>query len=219
MLVVDDRWLKKGQRCSAPDLPVPVVRAVREWGSPSPRAQPAALGNCPAPTAETKATQVVALLEAGAINAADTERVAARVRSFEVELHSQSLTPIQPGILRIRRHEIPLRDAGQPRLAVAPQELIRSAEARWPGARARSARAGRARELAGWATVKSGPASRPGSRLTLTAASMSDRKFPAFVAQSDRVGGIRPQGLLALEVQHEASPARRAPVRQVRRTA
>jgi hypothetical protein len=31
MLVVDDRWLK-GNGTSAPDLPVPVVRAVREWG-------------------------------------------------------------------------------------------------------------------------------------------------------------------------------------------
>jgi hypothetical protein len=32
MLVVDDRWLR-GKGTAAPDLPIPVVRAVREWGA------------------------------------------------------------------------------------------------------------------------------------------------------------------------------------------
>ena len=200
MLVVDDRWLK-GNGTSAPDLPVPVVRAVREWGlTLATGVQPAAL-ELSAPTAEIKATQVVALLEAGAIDAADTERVAARVRSFEVELHSQSLTPIQPGI-RIRRHEILLRDAGQPNSAVAPQELIRSAEAHGLGPALDRRVLG---ELASWLAKHSEIWSGEPSQFSvnLTAASMSDRKFPAFVAQSVASAGL-PQGLLALEVQHEA---------------
>jgi len=200
MLVVDDRWLK-GNGTSAPDLPVPVVRAVREWGiTLASGVQPPAQ-ELSTPSAEIKPTQVVALLQGGDINAATTEQVAARVRSFEIELHSQSLTPIQAGI-RIRRHEILLRDAGQADSAVAPQELIHSAEAHGLGATLDRRVLG---ELVNWLAkhkeIWSGEPTQ--FSVNLTAASMSDRKFPAFVSQSIASAGL-PQGLLAFEVQHEA---------------
>jgi EAL domain-containing protein (putative c-di-GMP-specific phosphodiesterase class I) len=198
MLVVDDRWLK-GNGTSAPDLPIPVVRAVREWGiTLASGVQPPAQ-ELSAATSEIKPTQVVAILESGAINAADTERVAARVRSFEIELHSQSLTAIQSGI-RIRRHEILLRDAGQPDSAVAPQELIRSAEIHGLGTALDRRVIG---ELVSWLAkhteIWSGEPSQ--FSVNLTAASMSDRKFPAFVAETMASAGL-PQGLLAFEAQH-----------------
>jgi len=79
MLVVDDRWLK-GNGTSAPDLPVPVVRAVREWGiTLASGVQPPAQ-ELSTPCAEIKPTQVVALLQGVEINAATTEQVAAVLR-------------------------------------------------------------------------------------------------------------------------------------------
>jgi EAL domain-containing protein (putative c-di-GMP-specific phosphodiesterase class I) len=141
----------------------------------------------------------MALLEGAGINAAGADRVAAQLRSFALELHGQRLTPIQAGI-RIRRHEVLMRDAGPPAAAVAPQELIRSAEAHGLGAmldrRVLS-------QLVDWLAKRSETwAGEPTQfSVNLTAGSMRDKEFPAILAQSISAAGL-PPGLLAFEVQH-----------------
>jgi EAL domain-containing protein (putative c-di-GMP-specific phosphodiesterase class I) len=143
----------------------------------------------------------VALLEAGAVDAGDAARVATRVRSFELELHSQRLTPIQPGI-RIRRHEILMRDAGQADSSVAPQELIRSAVSHGLGTVLDRRVLG---ELVSWLIQHREIWSDEATQFSvnLTAGSIRDRKFPAAVAESIASAGL-PSGLLAFEAQHEA---------------
>src|SRR5262249_22479391 len=123
MLVVDDRWLR-GKGTAAPDLPIPVVRAVREWGATlGCGAQGPAIGNTSS-TAELKAPQMVALLEGGPrVNDVEADRYLEKLRAFEIELHAQHLIPIQSAT-RIRRYEILMRAAGQPTSDSAPQELI-----------------------------------------------------------------------------------------------
>jgi EAL domain-containing protein (putative c-di-GMP-specific phosphodiesterase class I) len=200
MLVVDDRWLK-GNGSSAPDLPVPVVRAVREWGMTLASGVQPPPPELSAPREEIGSSQVVALLEGAAVNASDTGAVAARLESFELVLHSQRLTPIQPGI-RILRHEILMRDAGQPDPTVAPRELIRSAEAHGLGTLLDRRVLG---ELVSWLAKHSAIWSDELTQFSvnLTAGSMRDRKFPAFIAESIASAGL-PPGLLAFETQHEA---------------
>ncbi len=200
MLVVDDRWLK-GNGTEAADLPVPVVRAVREWGITLASGVQPPPPELSASSEEIASSQVVALLESGAIDAGDAKQVAARIRSLELELHSQSLTPIQSGI-RIRRHEILMRDAAQPDSSVAPQELIRSAEAHGLGAVLDRRVLG---ELVSWLAkhkeIWSGEPSQ--FSVNLTAGSMHDRKFPDFAAESIAAAKL-PPGLLVFEAQHES---------------
>jgi len=199
MLVVDDRWLK-GNGNSAPDLPVPVVRAVREWGVTL------ASGVQPPPPEQTATSEQlgsspgVAPLESAAVNAADAAQFATRVRSFALELHSQSLTPIQAGI-RIRRYEILMRDIGQADPNVAPQELIRGAEAHGLGTVLDRRVLG---ELVSWLTGHHEIWCDEATQFSVkvTAGSVRDRKFPATVAESIASAGL-PRGLLAFEAQHE----------------
>jgi EAL domain-containing protein (putative c-di-GMP-specific phosphodiesterase class I) len=199
MLVVDDRWLK-GNGTEAADLPVPVVRAVREWGITLATGVQPPRQELSAPSDAIGPSQVVALLDGTAVNAGDAAQVAARVQSFELELHSQRLTPIQPGI-RIRRHEILMRDAGQPDSAVAPQELIRSAEAHGVGTELDRRVLG---ELVSWLAKRRKTWSDEPTQFSvnLTAGSIRDRKFPAYVAQLITSARL-PPGLLAFEAQHE----------------
>ncbi|HEX9473951.1 MAG TPA: EAL domain-containing protein [Steroidobacteraceae bacterium] len=200
MLVVDDRWLK-GNGNSAPDLPVPVVRAVREWGITLASGVQPPPPELTATSEELGSVQLVVPLESAAVNAADAAQFATRVRSFALELHSQSLTPIQSGI-RIRRHEILMRDAGQPDSTVAPQELIRGAEAHGLGTVLDRRVLG---ELVSWLTQHSEIWSDEATQFTVnvTAGSIRDRKFPATVAESIASARL-PPGLLAFEAQHEA---------------
>jgi EAL domain-containing protein (putative c-di-GMP-specific phosphodiesterase class I) len=130
MVVVEDRWLRaKGP--AAPDLPAPVVRAVREWAvtlaNPAYIAPSATSINrtLSATTASNLAApQVVALLEP-APKADDvlTAEFRERLQNFAMELHAQHLTPIQAGA-RIRRYEVLMRALGTTQISAAPEALI-----------------------------------------------------------------------------------------------
>ncbi len=148
MLVVDDRWLR-GKGTAAPDLPIPVVRAVREWGATlGCGAQGPASGGSASSTAELKAPHMVSLLERGPrVDDAEADRYLEKLRAFDMELHAQHLTPIQAGA-RIRRYEILMRAAGHPVSDAAPQELIERRRSAGPRCGARPARGGRIAGLA-----------------------------------------------------------------------
>jgi EAL domain-containing protein (putative c-di-GMP-specific phosphodiesterase class I) len=127
MLVVDNRRLR-GKGVSAKDLPVPVMRAVRDWGAALARQ---AFGSDERPAVWT-ATQ---RQEAGfglPVEDAETDRQQARLRSFPLSLYAQRLLAIQPGA-RIRRYEVYMRLAGADDLNAAPDALLRDAEQRCLG--------------------------------------------------------------------------------------
>ena len=200
MLVVDDRWLR-GKGTAAPDLPIPVVRAVREWGiTLASGAQGPVEG--PAPTAqEADLPPALAPLDVKApVDDTQVERFLERLRLFPMELHAQHLTPIQAGI-RIRRYEILMRVAGPPGSASAPQDLIAEAETLGLGS---SLDQRVVEELVHWLAERSEVWSTEPAQfsINLTAGALSDAGFLKFV----RLCLERPQlprGLIAFEAQHE----------------
>lgn len=200
MLVVDDRWLR-GKGTAAPDLPIPVVRAVREWGATlGCGAQGPAIGMT-ASTAEMKAPQLVAMLEGGPrVDDAEADRYLEKLRAFEMELHAQHLIPIQAGT-RIRRYEILMRAAGNPVTDSAPQDLIRGAEALGLGAVLDRRVVG---ELLVWLAQRSEIWSGEPAQFSvnLTTGSLSDSNFLTFVRLCMEKAQL-PRGLIAFEAQHE----------------
>jgi EAL domain-containing protein (putative c-di-GMP-specific phosphodiesterase class I) len=200
MLVVDDRWLR-GKGTAAPDLPIPVVRAVREWGATlGCGAQGPAIGSTSS-TAEMKAPQLVAMLEGGPrVDNAEADRYLERLRGFEIELHAQHLTPIQAGT-RIRRYEILMRAAGHPVSDSAPHELIRGAEALGLGAVLDRRVVG---ELLVWLAQRSEIWSGEPAQFSvnLTTGSLSDSNFLTFVRLCLEKAQL-PRGLIAFEAQYE----------------
>jgi EAL domain-containing protein (putative c-di-GMP-specific phosphodiesterase class I) len=200
MLVVDDRWLR-GKGTAAPDLPIPVVRAVREWGATlGCGAQGPAIGSTSS-TAEMKAPQLVAMLEGGPrVDNAEADRYLEKLRAFEIELHAQHLTPIQSGS-RIRRYEILMRAAGLPASESAPQELIRGAEALGLGAVLDRRVVG---ELLVWLAQRSEIWSGEPAQFSvnLTTGSLSDSNFLTFVRLCLEKAQL-PRGLIAFEAQYK----------------
>lgn len=127
MLVVDNRKLR-GKGLAAKDLPVPLVRVVRDWGAHLARQ---AFGNDARPAVWTAAQR----RELGAglpVDDADADRQMARLRSFPLTLFAQRLQAIQAGT-RIRRFEVYMRLAGATELNAAPDALLRDAEQRCLG--------------------------------------------------------------------------------------
>jgi len=219
MLVVDDRWLR-GKGTAAPDLPIPVVRAVREWAATlSSGAQGPVPGTVPPATdaADIIAPQVVTLLEGGAEIAGNpvaapvdaggprvddpvADRYLEKLQSFELALHAQRLTPIQAGI-RIRRYEVLMRNGGQAQMESAPAELIAGAEALGLGAVLDRRVVG---ELLVWLSQRreiwSGEPAQ--FSINLTTGALRDRNFMSFVRQCLEKAQL-PRGLLAFEVQND----------------
>ena len=200
MLVVDDRWLR-GKGTAAPDLPIPVVRAVREWGATLSCGAQGAIAGSPASTSEMKAPEVVALLEdRPRVDNAEADRYLEKLQSFDMELHAQHLTPIQAGI-RIRRYEILMRAAGLPVSASAPQELIEGAQALGLGAALDRRVVG---ELLVWlaqrAEVWSGEPMQ--FSVNLTTGSLKDSNFLHYVKVCLDKAQL-PRGLLAFEAAHD----------------
>ena len=200
MLVVDDRWLR-GKGTAAPDLPIPVVRAVREWGLTLGAGSQGAILGEGKNEAEIKPPQVVALLEQGPrVNDVEADRYLAKLQSFSMALHAQHLTPIQTGI-RIRRYEILMRTAGMPASEVAPEELIKGAEALGLGAVLDRRVVG---ELLAWlaqrAEIWSGEPAQ--FSVNLTAGSLRDSNFLNFVRLCLEKAQL-PRGLIAFEAQHD----------------
>ncbi len=200
MLVVDDRWLR-GKGTAAPDLPIPVVRAVREWGATlGCGAQGPVLGGS-ASTAEMRAPQMVALLEGSPrVDDAEADRYLEKLHAFAMELHAQHLTPIQAGT-RIRRYEILMRAAGNPVSDSAPQELIKGAEALGLGAVLDRRVVG---ELLVWLAQRSEIWSGEPAQFSvnLTTGALSDSNFLTYVRLCLEKAQL-PHGLIAFEVQHE----------------
>ena len=200
MLVVDDRWLR-GKGTALPDLPIPVVRAVREWGATLSCGAQGAIAGSLASTTEMQTPQVVALLEESPrVDNAEADRFLEKLRTFEMELHAQHLTPIQAGI-RIRRYEVLMRAAGVSASASAPQELIAGAQALGLGA-ALDRRGGG--ELLVWlaqhAEIWSGEPAQ--FSVNLTPGSLKDGNFLHFIKVCLEKANL-PRGLLAFEVPHD----------------
>ena len=126
MLVVDDRWLR-GKGTAAPDLPIPVVRAVREWGATLELRRAGRRSPAPAPTAEMKPPQVVALLEGSPrVDNAEADRFLEKLQAFR-----DGAARTAPDADPDRHPHPPLRNADArgrtPASASAPQELIEGA--------------------------------------------------------------------------------------------
>ena len=200
MLVVDDRWLR-GKGTAAPDLPIPVVRAVREWGATlACGAQGPVEGPVPAAPA-AKLPPALAPLEATPrVDDAEADRYQEKLRMFAMELHAQHLTPIQAGT-RIRRYEILMRAAGSPESVLAPQELIAGAEALGLGAVLDRRVVG---ELLVWLAQRAEVWSTEPAQfsINLTSGSLSDGNFLQFVQLCLEKAQL-PRGLIAFEAQHE----------------
>jgi EAL domain-containing protein (putative c-di-GMP-specific phosphodiesterase class I) len=200
MLVVDDRWLR-GKGPAAPDLPIPVVRAVREWGATLSCGAQGAIAGSLASTTELKALQVAALLEENPrVDNAEADRYLEKLQAFGMDLHAQHLTPIQTGI-RIRRYEVLMRAAGLESPASAPQELIAGAEALGLGPALDRRVVG---ELLLWlaqrAEIWSGEPAQ--FSVNLTTGSLKDSNFLHFVKVRLEKARL-PRGLLAFEAPHE----------------
>ena len=201
MVVVEDRWLRaKGP--AAPDLPAPVVRAVREWAVTLASAAYAA----PALSTGTTSTnlvapQVVALLEpTAAIDENNSVEFRERLQNFAFELHAQHLTPIQTGT-RIRRYEVLLRAAGNEQDGVAPEALFAGA-----AQRALSAVLDRrvVSEVLAWLHGRSEIWSGEPAQFSvnLAAGSFRDEAFMQFLAQSLEESRL-PRALIAFELEYE----------------
>jgi EAL domain-containing protein (putative c-di-GMP-specific phosphodiesterase class I) len=200
MLVVDDRWLR-GKGTAAPDLPIPVVRAVREWGATlACGAQGPICGETPADAGPRPAKAAAPVQTSPRVNDAKADGYMEKLRAFSMELHAQHLTPIQAGI-RIRRYEILMRAAGQPASATAPQELIQGAEALGLGAVLDRRVVG---ELLVWlaqrAEIWTGEPAQ--FSINLTTGSLSDANFLNFVRLCLEKAQL-PRGLVAFEAQHD----------------
>jgi EAL domain-containing protein (putative c-di-GMP-specific phosphodiesterase class I) len=201
MLVVDDRWLR-GKGTAAPDLPIPVVRAVREWGTTlGCKAQGTPEGPAPA-VAEANLPPALAPLDEGVrVDEARAAQCLDKIRLFPMELHAQHLTPIQAGI-RIRRHEILMRSGGSPDAAeAAPQDLIAEAESLGLGA----ALDQRVLEtLVAWLAARSEAWTAEPAQFSvnLTTGALGDASFPEFVRACLEKAQL-PRGLVAFEAQHE----------------
>jgi len=201
MVVVEDRWLRtKGP--AAPDLPAPVVRAVREWAVTLASAAYAA----PAVSTGTTSThlvapQVMALLEPTTpIDENNTVEFRERLQNFAFELHAQHLTPIQTGT-RIRRYEVLLRAAGNEQDGAAPEALFAGA-----AQRALSAVLDRrvVSEVLAWLHSRSEIWSGEPAQFSvnLAAGSFREEAFMQFLAQSLEESRL-PRALIAFELEYE----------------
>jgi EAL domain-containing protein (putative c-di-GMP-specific phosphodiesterase class I) len=200
MLVVDDRWLR-GKGTAAPDLPIPVVRAVREWGHTLAMGAQGPAEGPPASATDAHQLPALAPLEANPrVDDAEADRYLERLRQFPMELHAQHLTPIQAGT-RIRRYEILMRAAGFPESSSAPSELIAGAEALGLGAVLDRRVVG---ELLVWLAQRSDVwANEPAQfSINLTAGALSDSNFLQFVRLCLEKAQL-PRGLVAFEARHE----------------
>lgn len=218
MLIVASARLRVTGR-AAPDLPIPVVRAVRHWGDLA--AMHAAGG--PATSAESSepsdletAAQAEPTLSAAAVSAPqvsaashlqvhdplERERCAEALREFPIALFAQRLMPLHAAA-RIRRYEVLLRRNARNAPATAPEALLRNAEAMGLGSiidrRVITA-------LVAWlrshARVWSSEPSQFSVNLSMT--SLGDHDFMDFVRNCLQTAEL-PSGIIVFEVdQHRA---------------
>jgi EAL domain-containing protein (putative c-di-GMP-specific phosphodiesterase class I) len=200
MLVVDDRWLR-GKGTAAPDLPIPVVRAVREWAMTLASGSQGPILGAIAPARESKAMPVAAVVDQGPrVNDVEADRYLEKLQGFAMELHAQHLTPIQAGI-RIRRYEILMRAAGLPASESAPDALLQGAVAFGLGAVLDRRVVG---ELLAWLAQRGEIWSGEPTQfsINLSKDALRDANFLNFVRLCLEKAQL-PRGLIAFEAQHE----------------
>jgi EAL domain-containing protein (putative c-di-GMP-specific phosphodiesterase class I) len=215
MIIVDNRRLN-GRGASIQDLPIPVMRAVRDWASAL--ALRSAQDDDPTDTAPILAPlspkEADRLLTASpAVDATRLDDDFAKLRAFQFSLVAQPLVPLQHG-MRIKRFEVLMREAGAPPDAVAPIQVLREANAKGLGAvidrRAAGALivwlAGRKELLADQPTLFS---------LNIAATTLADPNFLRFVELCAGKAGIDPRAL-GFEIDHGAWLADPASVEQMR---
>jgi EAL domain-containing protein (putative c-di-GMP-specific phosphodiesterase class I) len=207
MMVVDNKRLK-GKGVSAKDMPVPVLKAVRDWGAalamPLPEDDTAMLAML-APPASEDADDASGELQLG-IEVPDA--AAAHLQTLPLLLYAQRLVPIQSGT-RIRRYETLVRLPSVESWNAAPDVLLREAEQRSLG----HVIDGRVvAELVTWLRARkevwrTEPAQ---FSVNLSATTLHDPHFPGFVTSSLQQAGL-PQGIIAFEI--DQSLCRRHPQR------
>jgi EAL domain-containing protein (putative c-di-GMP-specific phosphodiesterase class I) len=204
MVVIQHRWLR-GKGPAAPDLPVPVMRAVREWG--------ATLAGQAGPemSTQTSATlldsqEVIALLEplptpeiTNPPLLARLQQFAERLEKFAFTLYAQPLSPIQIGT-RVKRYEVLMRATGAEPTESAPESLIQGA-----AAAGLSAMLDRRviSELLPWlrarSTVWTGEPTQ--FSMNVAAQSLRDPLFVGFLVEQLERSGL-PRGLIAVEIEY-----------------
>lgn len=195
MLIVDNRQLR-GKGSSVHDLPVPVQRAAHDWAErlgAAPTVQPID-GARP----EATTTQVNRLVAFGpTVNEPEVDELSARLHALPIALVAQPLVPLQTG-MRIRRHEIFLREATAVLGDRAPLMLLREAEDKSLGAVLDRRVVG---VLLAWLAVRGAIfADEPAQfSVNLSASSVADPNFLRFIELCIGKAGISPS-LLAVEV-------------------
>ncbi len=204
MVVIERRWLR-GKGPAAPDLPVPVMRAVREWAATLaglPSAEPLAQSAAAALDPE----QVAALLEPLTTPEITNPPLLARLQQFEERLehfaftlYAQPLSPIQIGT-RVKRYEILMRATGAEPTDAAPESLIQGAAgvglSPMLDRRVIS-------ELLPWlrtrAPVWTGEPTQ--FSVNVAAQSLRDPQFVSFLVEQLERSGL-PRGLVAVEIEY-----------------
>ena len=205
MIVVDNKRLK-GKGVSAKDMPVPVLKAVRDWGAalamPQPQDDTARRAVITAQPTEDEVSGELPL------SAQIGDAATAHLRTVPLLLYAQRLMPIQPGT-RIRRFETLVRLPSVESWNAAPDFLLREAEQRSLG----HVIDGRVvTELVTWLLARkevwrTEPAQ---FSVNLSATTLHDPHFPGFVASSLQLAGL-PAGIIAFEL--DQSLCRRHPQR------
>ncbi len=202
MVVIERRWLR-GKGAAAPDLPVPVMRAVREWGTIL-AGQSGADGNAPSGAALLDPQQVIALLEptpeiADPLPPTQMQQMAELLGNFPFALHAQPLSPIQVGT-RVKRYEVLMRAAGAEPTESAPESLIQGAAEAGLSAMLDRRVIG---ELLPWLRARSNVwAGEPTQfSVNVAAQSLRDPQFVSFLIEQLERSEL-PRGLIAVEIEY-----------------
>jgi EAL domain-containing protein (putative c-di-GMP-specific phosphodiesterase class I) len=204
MVVIERRWLR-GKGAAAPDLPIPVLRAVREWGTIL-AGQSDTQPFTPSGAGLLDARQVVALLEpvpmpadTGTSLPVQSQQCAARLEHFSFALHAQPLSPIQIGT-RVKRYEVLMRATGAEPTESAPESVIQGAAAAGMSAildrRVIS-------ELLPWLRARSAVWTGEPTQFSVNVAAQSlrDPQFFSFLVEHLDQSGL-PRGLTAVEIEY-----------------
>jgi EAL domain-containing protein (putative c-di-GMP-specific phosphodiesterase class I) len=191
MIVVENRRLR-GKGVSAAELPLPVLRAARDWGTAlAGLASTVHVATDPEPiTAANTGSHPIA-------TTAETELQSAELSAVPFALYSQRLVPLQNGA-RIRRYEVFMRPDGAVADHGCPEALLLRAEQRNLGSVLdRRVLA----NLVEWLRPRAGKwRTEPAEfSVNLSATTLRDPNFTGFVEHCLRDARL-PPGLVAFEV-------------------
>ena len=127
MLLIDHRKLR-GKGRAAPDLPIPVMRAAREWGLMAATERSDANSDTPNIDEATAAAVLTSNVpdNTGSLKHKRLLKRFEKMREFPIALFAQRLVPLQPDC-RIRRFEILMRRDGPEIANVAPRAYLQIA--------------------------------------------------------------------------------------------